>query len=95
MKNEYFIQDLYVARRIKNSCPIKHVDIGSRIDGFVAIVACFMEIHILDIRKLLNNFEGITFYQLDLLNDFEIERYIKKMDLQNHYHACIQLNILD
>ena len=69
MKTEYFIQDLYVAKRIKKSGPNKHVDIGSRIDGFVANVASFMEIQILDIRKLTDTFEGISFYQIDLMNN--------------------------
>ncbi len=35
-KSEYFWQDLLVARAIYAVKPFKHVDIGSRVDGFVA-----------------------------------------------------------
>jgi hypothetical protein len=48
----YFFQDLYVAQRIFLNNPAKHIDIGSRIDGFVAQVAAFREIEILDIRPM-------------------------------------------
>ncbi len=34
-KSEYFWQDLLVARWIFESRPLRHVDIGSRVDGFV------------------------------------------------------------
>lgn len=46
----YFHQDLLVARKIFQHHPKKHVDIGSRVDGFVAHVACFRNIEVLDIR---------------------------------------------
>src|ERR1700690_2720863 len=32
----YFHQDLWAARRIEKLRPVRHVDIGSRLDGFVA-----------------------------------------------------------
>src|SRR6266853_2706580 len=38
-KGEYFWQDLLVARMIFDAKPDRHVDIGSRVDGFVAHVA--------------------------------------------------------
>ena len=50
MSGHYFHQDLYVARKIFLQNPGKHVDIGSRTDGFVAHVAAFREIEIFDIR---------------------------------------------
>jgi hypothetical protein len=40
-KSEYFWQDLLVARAIHAANPIKHVDIGLRVDGFVADIASF------------------------------------------------------
>ena len=48
----YFHQDLYVANKIFTANPHRHVDVGSRIDGFVAHVASFREIEILDIRHI-------------------------------------------
>ena len=37
----YFHQDLLVARKIYQRNPERHVDVGSRVDGFVAHVATF------------------------------------------------------
>jgi hypothetical protein len=51
----YFYQDLIVASHIFKNKPKKHVDIGSRIDGFVAHVASFRKIEVFDIRP--NNFQ--------------------------------------
>ncbi|WP_128545529.1 DUF268 domain-containing protein [Larkinella soli] len=64
----YFQQDLHVAQRIFDHQPERHLDIGSRIDGFVAHVAAFREIEVLDIRPLTRSFPNIRFRQVDLMN---------------------------
>src|SRR5262245_5151765 len=46
----YFYEDLTVAQRIFKNNPVKHVDVGSRVDGLVAHVATFREIEVFDIR---------------------------------------------
>lgn len=64
----YFHQDLIAAQKIFAVSPNKHIDVGSRIDGFVANVASFREIEVFDIRpyggKLAPN---IKFVQADLM----------------------------
>lgn len=70
-KNEYFWQDLLVARKIFAEKPVKHVDIGSRVDGFVAHVASFREIEVFDIRPITTSIPGILFKQADLMNPAE------------------------
>lgn len=67
-KDEYFWQDLHVARQIHLANPAKHVDIGSRIDGFVAHVASFREIEVFDIRPITALVPGVVFRQADLMN---------------------------
>jgi hypothetical protein len=67
-KNEYFWQDLLVARKIFAAKPEKHVDIGSRVDGFVAHVASFREVEVIDIRPITTRIPGLTFKQADLMN---------------------------
>ncbi|MDR1877273.1 MAG: DUF268 domain-containing protein [Flavobacteriaceae bacterium] len=67
MKGHYFHQDLYVARQIFNASPNKHLDIGSRTDGFVAHVASFREIEIIDIRNIESKVHNISFRQADLM----------------------------
>ena len=67
MKGHYFHQDLYIARKIFENNPIRHVDIGSRTDGFVAHVAVYRHIEILDIRKQTSKVQNISFKQADLM----------------------------
>lgn len=65
----YFHQDLLVAQKIFKKKPERHIDIGSRVDGFVAHVAAFRKIEVLDIRPLENKTENIHFVQQDLMSD--------------------------
>ncbi len=67
-KGHYFHQDLLVARRIFESAPEKHVDVGSRVDGFVAHVAAFRPIEVLDIRPMDSKVQNIVFTQADLMS---------------------------
>lgn len=63
----YFHQDLLVAREIFQRNPERHIDIGSRVDGFVAHVASFRDIDVIDVRPL-NAIQGIHFIQADVMN---------------------------
>jgi SAM-dependent methyltransferase len=66
-KGAYFYQDILVAQRIYANNPNVHVDIGSRIDGFVAHVASFRKINVMDIRPLKNTVKNIVFIQQDFM----------------------------
>ncbi len=68
-RSEYFWQDLLVARRIAAAQPETHVDVGSRVDGFVAHVAAFREIEVVDIRPVTTKIPGVRFRQADLMSD--------------------------
>ncbi len=57
----YFYQDLLVASYIFKNKPKKHVDVGSRIDGFVAHVASYRKIEVFDIRSNSFQFNNIIF----------------------------------
>jgi hypothetical protein len=67
--SEYFIQDLNVAKRVFGRVPVKHVDVGSRLDGFVAHVASFRDIEVIDIRPIHEEMPGISFKQADLTDE--------------------------
>lgn len=67
MSGHYFHQDLYVARKIFKYNPKRHVDIGSRTDGFVAHVAVFREIEIIDIREQSSKISNVHFKKADLM----------------------------
>lgn len=60
----YFHQDLYVARKIYHQRPKIHMDIGSRIDGFIAHLLVFMDVEIVDVRQL-DGVDGLTCQQMD------------------------------
>jgi hypothetical protein len=66
-KDEYFWQDLLVARKVFEANPNKHVDVGSRVDGFVAHVASFRRIEVFDIRAITTLIPGIVFKRSDLM----------------------------
>ncbi|MFA7289819.1 MAG: hypothetical protein WC055_13160 [Melioribacteraceae bacterium] len=72
-KGHYFHQDLVIARRIFQNQPTKHIDIGSRIDGFVAHVATFRPIIIMDVRNLKSDIRNIEFVQMDLMEELSEE----------------------
>lgn len=73
----YFHQDLLVASLIKKHNPKRHIDIGSRIDGFVAHVASFREIDVIDIRSLDKSVhDNINFIQKDMMNKNLLEENI-------------------
>ena len=64
----YFHQDLLVAQLIHDANPDRHVDIGSRVDGFVAHVAAFRQIDVIDIRPNRSRVRNVNFIEGDLLD---------------------------
>lgn len=51
-QGHYFHQDLWAARRVHDSGVHEHVDVGSRVDGFVAHCASFTRVVYIDVRPL-------------------------------------------
>jgi len=68
-RGAYFWQDLLVAQRIASANPVRHIDVGSRIDGFVAHVASFRRIDVVDIRPLTSDLPNVSFLQCDMMGD--------------------------
>ncbi len=67
MSGHYFHQDIFVAKEVFKENPIKHVDIGSRTDGFIAHLAVFRKVEVLDIRQLDSKVENVSFQKADLM----------------------------
>jgi SAM-dependent methyltransferase len=61
----YFHQDLWAAREVFRRRPSRHVDVGSRIDGFVAHLLTFMPVTVVDVRPLDDTVEGLHFIRSD------------------------------
>lgn len=82
----YFHQDLLVAQEVFKANPYRHVDIGSRIDGFVGHVSCYREIEVMDIRELTSTIPNIKFLQADFMNPLP-EKYRNYTDSISSLHA--------
>lgn len=82
----YFLQDLLCSSRVLSQPGVRHVDIGSRIDGFVAQIAASRPIEVLDIRPLEQPpTPNLRFLQGDILDPPEgLER---QYDLVSSLHA--------
>ena len=64
----YFHQDLLVAGMIFEHCPERHIDVGSRIDGFVAHLASFRQVEVLDVRPMpKSEHANLVFKQANLM----------------------------
>jgi len=73
----YFHQDLLVASLIHDAKPSRHIDVGSRIDGFVAHVAAFRSIEVVDVRPLQEcGHPNIRFLKADLMDQQNAPREI-------------------
>jgi SAM-dependent methyltransferase len=68
LDRHYFLQDIWAARKIFQNKPEKHVDVGSRVDGFVAHLLSFRDVEVLDIRALESPVAGMTFHQANLMD---------------------------
>jgi len=75
-QGHYFHQDLYIARRVFERNPRRHVDVGSRVDGFVAHVATFRQVEMIDVRPLETAVPNIVVRQHDVTDpSFDLAEY--------------------
>ncbi len=63
----YLLQDLFVAKKILAHNPEKHVDIGSRVDGFLTHLSIFREVEVFDIRKFPIEIPNLKYTTIDFL----------------------------
>jgi SAM-dependent methyltransferase len=82
----YFHQDLLVARRIFSNHPIIHVDVGSRVDGFIAHVAAFRSLEVIDIRPQTVQIPNVTFIQADFMAEID-DHLVEYCDSLSCLHA--------
>lgn len=69
----YFFQDQVVARWIYEANPGRHVDVGSRLDGFIGCLSVFREVEAIDIRPQPEVVRNVIFHQLDLMTELPEE----------------------
>ncbi len=72
--HSYFWQDLWAARKVFKNKPLKHYDIGSRVDGFISHLLAFRDnVYLIDIRQLDRDVNGLNFIRADATNLDEFE----------------------
>jgi hypothetical protein len=70
---EYFWQDLIVARMVVENNPKRHMDVGSRLDGFVAHLATTRQVEVIDIRPIQSDIPNVVFRQADMMSQLPSE----------------------
>jgi hypothetical protein len=81
----YFWQDLICAQWIYKGLGNKHLDVGSRVDGFIAHVLCFQEVDYLDIRPMSVVIPNLNFIQGDAQS--KLASLAEKYDSVSSLHA--------
>lgn len=66
-RGHYFYQDTWALARIMECIPIKHIDIGSRIDGFAGQLSAICDVEYVDIRTVDLGLDRFTMLQGSLL----------------------------
>jgi hypothetical protein len=87
LKSHYFHEDLLVAQRVFENRPQRHVDVGSRVDGFVAHIATFRQIEVFDIRPQQAAVRNIKFVTADFMNI--------PSSLHNYTDSLSSLNVIE
>lgn len=61
----YLYQDFWASRRLYEHRPVEHIDISSRVDGFITSVLVFCPVTMVDVRPFPAELPGLTFRQGD------------------------------
>ena len=67
LDTHYFLQDIWAARHVAARKPARHVDVGSRIDGFVSHTLISTPVTYVDLRPLSLAVENLSFIQGSIL----------------------------
>jgi ubiquinone/menaquinone biosynthesis C-methylase UbiE len=68
--HEYFVQDVFAAQLVHRLNPQKIVDVGSRIDGYIAHLITSREVELIDIRPMDSVIKNLKFLQMNF-SDYE------------------------
>lgn len=91
-ESDYFVQDTLVSSLIYKSKPEMHLDVGSRIDGFISIISLFMKVKIIDIRPLEINNKNISFIKFDFTKKLP-QHLIEKFESVSCLHTLEHIGL--
>lgn len=63
LPDHYFHQDIWAAKKLFDAAIKEHVDVGSRVDGFIAHLLTFCRVTYVDVRPLELEWDGFSFKQ--------------------------------
>jgi len=87
-KGHYFHQDLWAARLIYEKTPKRHLDVGSRVDGFVSHLLVFRDVEVIDIRPIDTDVSGLKFLEGDMMrsrNDLRPADSVSSLHAIEHF----------
>lgn len=67
-KGHYFYQDIWALGKVFRHLPIKHIDVGSRIDGFAGQCSAFCQVEFVDLRAVGLGLENFNMKEGNILN---------------------------
>lgn len=67
-KGHYFYQDTWALEKVFKNMPNKHIDVGSRIDGFVGQCSSFCEVEFVDLRPVDLGLSKLKMVEGNILN---------------------------
>ena len=62
----YFWQDMICSKWIYKDAPVKHLDVGSRVDGFISSLLVFRSVTLVDIRPLDTKIDDLKYISADI-----------------------------
>jgi hypothetical protein len=72
---QYFWQDLIVAQWVVKQSKERLLDVGSRIDGYVAHVATSQKISVIDLRPITKEIPNVRYFREDILKYRSKEKF--------------------
>ena len=85
----YYHQDLYIAKQVYCAKPDLHLDVGSRIDGFIAHLLAFGQPTILgDVRPIYGRDENLSSVYFNLGDDLPVGNFEK-------YNSISSLHVIE
>jgi hypothetical protein len=73
--HEYFIQDVFAAQLVHRLNPQKIVDVGSRIDGYIAHLITSREVELIDIRPMNSEIKNLSFLQMNFSDHASVKEH--------------------
>jgi hypothetical protein len=84
----YFLLDIFIANLIFKKKPKKHLDLGSRFDGFVSHLASFRKVDVMDLRRNRKDLININFIKNNFLTK-------PKKNFKERYDSLSSLHVIE